>query len=216
MYVNYYSKNKYNKVSRGRKDAIMRFINNQARFILDIGCGRGILGEAIKRKKGVVVHGVDVSSIAIEEAKTKIDKAFCVDIEKDLKDWPSEVKNKKYDVIIISEVLEHLFYPEKLLRNIKELFHHKTKIVVTVPNILFWKNRLSLLFGHFDYKKEGLMDRGHIHFFTWKSLQSLLWQTGYHIISKNNFIPTRGTKLFGKLFPGLFSYQFILLASANK
>jgi len=216
MYTNYYLKNKYNKVSRGRRNGITQLVNDKAKFILDIGCGKGILGEAIKKEKKVVVYGVDISPTAIEEAKDKIDKAFCVDIEKDLKNWPSEVKNKKSDIIIISEVLEHLFYPEKLLENIKKLSHRETEIIITVPNVLFWKNRLKILFGHFDYKNEGLMDRGHIHFFTWESLQSLLWQTGYHIISKNNFIPTRGTKLLGKLFPGFFSYQFILLTSTNK
>jgi len=210
MPTDHFFKNKYNKVSRGRRDGILRFINDKAKLILDIGCGRGILGEVIKKEKRATVYGVDISSAAIKEAKNRIDKAFRVDIERNLKDWPSEIKNKKYDVIVISEVLEHLFYPEKLLENIKEISHHETEIVITVPNVLFWKNRLKMFFGKFEYTDEGIMDRSHIHFFSWKSLKKLLKQSGYYIVAKKHYIPTRGTKWLGKIFPGLFAYQFVV------
>lgn len=216
MPTDYYFKNKYNKVSRGRRDGIMHLIGNKAKFILDIGCSRGTLGEAIKKEKKVIIYGMDISAIAIKKAKDKIDKAFCFNIEKDLKDWPIEIKNKKFDAIIISEILEHLFYPEKLLENIKEMSHPETEIIITVPNVLFWKNRMKILSGRFDYEDQGLMDRGHIHFFTWRSLQQLLEELGYNIITTKHHIPTRGTKILGIFFPGLFAYQFILSISVNK
>jgi len=215
MQIDRHLENKYQKVSKGRREGVLGLINNKARFILDIGCGKGILGEAIKKEKEAVVYGVDISLTAIKEARNRLDKAFCVDIEKDLKDWPPEIKTRKYDVIVISEVLEHLLYPEKLLENIKKMSHSRTEIIITVPNILFWKNRFKIFFGKFEYTDEGIMDRSHIHFFSWKSLQDLLRQSGYYITSKDNFIPTRGIKKIGELFPGLFTYQFIVKVRPN-
>jgi len=207
---NLFFKNRYNKINRSRRNAIMQLISNKTGFVLDIGCGKELLGEAIKKEREVVVYGVDISSIATKEAEKKIDKAFCVDVEKDLEDWPSEIKSKKYDTVIISEILEYLLHPEKLLKNIKKLSHDKTEIIITVPNILFWKNRLKIFFGKFEYTNKGIMDRSHIHFFSWKNLKKLLNQSGYYIVAKEHFIPTRGTKWLGKIFPGLFAYQFVV------
>jgi hypothetical protein len=41
-------------------------------------------------------------------------------------------------------------------------------------------------------------------------------QTGYKIVDQYHHIPTRGTKRIGKLFPGLFAYQFITKIKKNE
>ena len=208
MIKDYYQKKTY-KINRIRRETILSFIGSKEKqLILDIGCGNGELGEIIKKEKGAIVHGIDVSQESIVIAQKKIDFAFMADLEKD--NWLERIKDNKYDKIIISEVLEHLFEPEKILEDIKKVSYDDTEIIITVPNLLFWKNRLKIFFGKFKYTNSGIMDRGHVHFFTWKNLKNLLKFTGYKIFFVKNNVPTRGTKLIGKILPGFFSYQFLL------
>jgi hypothetical protein len=54
-------------------------------------------------------------------------------------------------------------------------------IIVALPNVLHWKQRLEFLKGHFKYTEGGLMDRTHFRFFDWQTAQDLLTQSGYQI-----------------------------------
>lgn len=209
----YYNKKEY-KITRFRKQAILGFIKLENPLILDIGCASGILGSILKKEKNSIVHGVDISGEAIFEARRKLDQVYEFDISRE--GWPEEILKNKYDYIIVSEVLEHLFEPEKLLQKIKKISHKKTEIIITVPNILFWKNRLKIFFGNFNYTNEGIMDKGHIHFFSWKSFKKNMWQAGFEIIEEKHHIPTRGTSWPGCIFPGLFAFQFIIKARKKR
>lgn len=209
---NYY-KNKVYKIGGFRKRVILDFIKKDCPKVLDIGCGDGELGEELKKNKNSSVYGIDISEASVKEAEKKINKAYLCDIANE--EIPEELKNTKFDYIVISEVLEHLMEPEKLLEKVKIFTNKETELIITVPNILFWKNRLKIFFGDFDYTETGLMDRGHVHFFSWESLKRILATCGYHIIDIKHHIPTRGTKKIGKLFPGLFAYQFILKLKIN-
>jgi len=208
-----YYKNKVYKIGGFRKKAILNFIKKDNPRVLDIGCGDGELGEVIKKNKNGIVYGIEISEAAAETAKKKIDKVFLCDLISE--NVSEELKKTKFDYIIITEVLEHLLEPEKLLEKIKVLMDSETELIVSVPNILFWKNRFKIFFGKFDYTDTGLMDCGHIHFFSWKSLQKIFHDCGYEIIKENHHVPTRGTKKLGKFFPGLFAYQFIIKTSTR-
>ena len=205
---NYY-KDKVYKIGGYRKTVILGCITKPGAQVLDIGCGDGELGMLIKEKTKGIVHGVEVSPASVKEAQSKIDTVFCFDIEK-ADAWPSELFSENYNYIVISEVLEHLFDQEAVLGMVKKLVRPETEIIITVPNLLFWKNRLQILLGNFEYTTSGLMDRGHIHIFSWKSFAHMLQSCGFEIVEQKNNIPTRGTQFLGKYFPGLFAYQFVV------
>ncbi|OGZ34763.1 MAG: hypothetical protein A2174_02355 [Candidatus Portnoybacteria bacterium RBG_13_41_18] len=212
----YKTKEVYYRMNRARKEAILSLLEKNGRgLILDVACATGELGETIKNVTQYKVWGADISSNFLETAGKKLDRTFCFDISSDFSSWPAEIKTEKFDKIILSEILEHLFFPERLLKNLKNICVQDAEIIITVPNVLFWKNRLKILFGNFDYTDQGLMDRGHIHFFSWESLEKLVNDAGFQIVDTKNFIPTRGTKWLGKIFPGLFAFQFIVKAKLN-
>jgi 2-polyprenyl-3-methyl-5-hydroxy-6-metoxy-1,4-benzoquinol methylase len=144
--------------------------------ILDVGCGRGQLGEAI-RQIGWKVTGVENSPEACETARTRLDGL----IERDLHDFDgvaAELKGRQFDALIFSDVLEHVYDPLGVLE--RYLAHVKPggKVLISVPNMVVWTNRLKLLFGRVTYDDTGVMDRTHIRFFTFRTAKALARASG--------------------------------------
>lgn len=207
----YYDARVYERVGGARKKAVLSLIPQgiEGKTLLDVGCSNGEFGQMLKIARGLIVHGIDVSRPATEEAKGVLDAVFLADLETgDIRDIVGI--RSSYDYILVSEVLEHLFYPERLLAMLKHCSGSDTRIILTVPNLLFWKNRLKILLGYFDYTDTGLMDRGHIHIFSHKSFLRMLSEAGLEVKETAHNIPTRGTKWLGRIFPGLFAFQFIV------
>ena len=73
--------------------------------LLDIGCGGGLLCEPFARL-GAQVTGIDASKNNIEVAKVHAQKTN-LQIQY-LNKLPEEIKNKKFDVILCMEVIEHV------------------------------------------------------------------------------------------------------------
>ncbi|MCX6786159.1 MAG: class I SAM-dependent methyltransferase [Candidatus Komeilibacteria bacterium] len=205
----------YSRMNHCRKEMILKMIGESPnQVILDIGCSSGYLGEAVKQKLACKFYGMDISSEAVAMAEKVLDGAWQFNLEEDFSQWPEELKAKPYDLIVASEVLEHLFEPEKLLAKLNKLAKLDKSIIITVPNLLFWKNRIKIILGRFNYTDHGLMDRGHIHFFTWASLKSLINNAGYQLAAVKNHCPA--FKWLGRIWPGLFAYQFIVKINSNK
>ena len=101
--------------------------------ILDIGCGGGILCEPLSRLGGQVT-GIDVSENAILSAKTHaqtmgLDINYkCISIE----DFNS--KNYNFDLVIASEVIEHVSNRKHFLQMLKQISSNETSIIITTIN----------------------------------------------------------------------------------
>ena len=111
--------------------------------ILDVGCGGGLLCEPLSRLGGNVT-GIDVSENAIITAKQHASKMglkinyICTSLE--------ELNMKKdFDLIIASEVIEHVLDRKYFLKMIRKISSNKTSFIFTTIN----KSIPSLLFGKF-------------------------------------------------------------------
>lgn len=59
-----------------------------------------------------------------------------------------EIYNKKFDLVLFSETLEHLrINPYFVLQNISKIIKKGGRLILTVPNNLKLSNRLRALFG---------------------------------------------------------------------
>jgi len=145
--------------------------------ILDVGCGTGALGEALK-KKGNIVYGIDISKKSIEIAKKRLDKVVQIDLETENK---LPFKEASFDLIIFGDVLEHFRDPLSVLKNIRKYLKKDGIIIISLPNIANWEIRLKLLFGKFNYQKEGILDDTHVRFFTLKTAKELIKKAGLKI-----------------------------------
>lgn len=214
---NYYnSKHSVYKMNAGRRKHIIDLIPTHTKTVLDIGCGVGDFASVL-HKKGYIVWGVDISEDALRQADEFLEDSFCFNVEDE--QWSAELMSKKFDVIIASEVIEHLFHPELLLKKLKLLLNPGGKIIITTPNFLFWKNRLKMFFGNFKYQNSGLLDFGHIRFFTIDGARTTFLNVGLMPEKEHHFYPNlykRGITFLGDLLPGVFAYQMIFLLSLQK
>lgn len=142
--------------------------------ILDVGCGNGSMAiELIKN--GYDVYGIDASSTGIDIAKRIYpDRFFLLDINSKI--LPKELENIKFDTIISTEVIEHLFDPRGFVELCKNILRNNKKgiIIISTPYHGYLKNLLLSLFNKWDTHLDPLWDGGHIKFWSRKTLTKLL------------------------------------------
>jgi ubiquinone/menaquinone biosynthesis C-methylase UbiE len=195
-------------VSNQRKRSIIDLCGEVAgKKILDIGCGSGELGRDLK-KRGAVVMGVDISEASVRRAQKVLDQVFLLNLEADQLPFGGDL----FDVVILSEVIEHLFFPEKLIEKLKKFMKPDSFVVITTPNFLVFSNRIKMLFGKFEYAETGFFDRGHIHFFTWESLNKMLVDLGLEVVSHLNIFHPKSPPFLKTFFLNLFTYQAVVKA----
>jgi 2-polyprenyl-3-methyl-5-hydroxy-6-metoxy-1,4-benzoquinol methylase len=184
---------------------IKKYIKN-GDIVLDVGCASGYLGTTCPDN---IFYGVDGNAEAVAEAKKVYKDAKLIN----LNDVPSQpVFEEKFDVIVFADILEHLLYPEDILKHFKYYLKPEGRVVVSLPNIALWRNRINLLLGNFDYTDFGTMDRTHLHLYTFRSAQKLLKDAGFRIVDKKG-----AAYLFGPIanlnpfFRSLFSVHVIVV-----
>jgi len=142
--------------------------------VLDLGCSDGALAAELR------VHGHKVTGVDVEEhpgVRDLVDTFVRADLEDGV---PDEVGGG-YDAIVAADVLEHVREPEALLEDLAGRLGPGGSIVACVPNFGHWYPRLRVALGRFDYDLRGILDRGHVRFFTRKSLESMADRAGYSV-----------------------------------
>jgi O-antigen biosynthesis protein len=176
--------------------------------ILDVGCGTGKLAAALKGKLTCYICGIELDKEAGNMAKSSCDEVVIIDLEKLIDKSITFAPGIKYDVIIFGDVLEHVTSPEYLLQYFYALLEDKGYIIASLPNVANWMVRLGLFFGNFDYSG-GILDQGHLRFFTYKSARKLLEDNGYRVVAVVNNNHTWIIRALGRLYKRMFAFQFV-------
>ena len=131
-------------------------------------------------------------------------------------DYPELIKNalkKEYSVITFMDVLEHCKDPESVLRAYKEKLIEGGKIFISVPKILNIRERLSFLFGKFEYQEYGVLDKTHLRFYT-KNTALMLMKKVFKNVNLLECTPRYNfLKPFVRFWPEMFSLQFVIEGS---
>ena len=91
---------------------------------------------------------------------------------------------KKFDLILFSDVLEHIYNPWDCLRRIHDHMNSNGLILLSVPNMQNIKYIQSFANGNFFYQDTGLFDQTHIRFFSSETLTKYVEESNFKIISK--------------------------------
>lgn len=187
--------------SRARKWPSNFELRRGATF-LDIGCGRGVMGQYLQETYGAKVTGLEIIPANFEVARGILHDCLVGDIEK----MDVSAMVGQFDYIVFSDSLEHLLEPQAALEKIKPLLNASGSVLISIPNIRNFRASLPLLLrDNWEYTDEGLLDRTHLRFFTESSITNLLHRSGYRVDRMFVDLPA-GSKvgLLNRLTLGLF------------
>jgi len=163
------------------------------RTVLDVGCGVGLNGAAIKRT-GARVTGIEIVPKSIERARAVLDEVIAADISSDAA-LKNALGSRKFDLIVFADVLEHTLEPRAVLERFLPYLEEDGQVLVSLPNVAAWTVRLGLLRGHFDYQPSGILDDTHLRFFTRESAARLCESAGLEVLTlAQNPMITRAAK----------------------
>jgi len=150
----------------------------QARRILDIGCSQGNLGALLKAQdQQREVVGIELDPMSAAAALSKLDNVLVGDVEKMSLDFPVGY----FDCIIMADVLEHLFNPWDTLLYLKKFLHPQGCLILSIPNVRNFTILNQLINdGQWSYQEAGILDRGHLRFFTVHGLKEML--VSFHML----------------------------------
>jgi 2-polyprenyl-6-hydroxyphenyl methylase/3-demethylubiquinone-9 3-methyltransferase len=98
-----------------RTTFITEKLTAQAPRVLDVGCGGGILSEALA-KSGAKVTGIDLSEASIEAARNHAQQqGLSIDYRVASAEEIAEAQAGSYDAVTCMEMLEHVPQPEKIV-----------------------------------------------------------------------------------------------------
>jgi len=191
-------------------------------FVLDVGCATGFMGKYLIKEKKCVVAGLDLRDDELEVAKKNLNYIFKANIEdpETVKLVLDKTKQKKFDVILSTSLIEHTAQPNLVIENMKKLLKPNGKIIMSTPNIAHWTARIELLKGNFDYTDYGIMDETHLHFFTPKSFKELFIKNKLSVVKQKIDAEGGGfprlSLALSSFFPNIFAYQVLIVAKKIK
>lgn len=143
------------------------------REVADIGCGSGYGCEILKEAGASAVHGADISRSSIRYARSRYGgiAEFSVQNVANLKEYPDDA----FDVVVSSEVLEHIkeYQQEgKAVQELVRITRDKGLIIVATPN-----SELTGEHGFFYDEMEALLRR---YFSRYRLFENALLPFGEH------------------------------------
>lgn len=188
------------------------------RSVLDLGCSSGLLAAELTAM-GHHVTGVDVAHFP------EVASRMAHFVQADLDGGIPDAVGGSFDVVLASDVLEHVRHPEIVLRQMGELLAPGGLALVSIPNFAHWYARARVVSGRFDYDDQGILDRTHLRFFTRRSFDSLVRSAGLRIDRTEAIgVPierltdsgaavvrwaSRLDQLAATVLPSLFAYQYL-------
>ena len=149
--------------------AIVRFVQSfmpdlQQRQVFEVGCASGGILQAFT-EAGAECMGCDLDQRYLNYGRRKGLNLIKADF---LSDYSIQ---KQFDLIILSEVLEHLRHPREALMRIRSALKPKGRFYLEVPNVA---PRIDFL-GH--------LQNAHLWYFDQPTLESLLKECGFHVLT---------------------------------
>ncbi len=165
--------------------------------VLELGCRDGSLTKLFISDNRIT--GVDIDKSALELFEKNLGgKGYYIDLNNE---WP--FKEKEFDVVVASEVLEHLYQPEKTIKKVFETLKDGGIFIGSVPNAFSLANRVRLFLA--QPNKTALSDPTHAHHFSYRELENILKK----YFSEVKLAPLTRYKFLSKIFPSLFSFLIV-------
>lgn len=182
---------------RNRHEALLFLARQSKGRVLDVGCGNGSVLYYLRQYFDELC-GVELSALRADSARRllqRTDARFDIrsgNIEEGL-EWPDNY----FDVIVSADVIEHVVDIWSAAAEMARLIRPGGTLICSTPNIAYLPRRLALLMGRFpstagddegfSVRDGELYDGGHLHYFTYSTLERLFARNGVEIIRRFGF-----------------------------
>jgi|SRR6185312_8749007 SAM-dependent methyltransferase len=155
---------------------MLAFLPESPQRILDIGCGDGFFGAAVKQKFPTCeTWGVEAVAEEARTAALHNDRVITGLLEETV-----DLPERHFDAVFMNDVLEHMTWPEPALATAKRILKPQGRLVISLPNVRYFLNVRDLVFKNdWEYQDRGILDRTHFRFYTTRSAENLLRKNGY-------------------------------------
>ena len=190
-----------------RRDIIADLPPSAKLRILEVGCGTGAtLSLAKMQGKASLTVGVELDKASAEMAREHVDTIIEGNIEVVELPFPSA----SFDVLIMSEVLEHLVDPWTTLRRLRPLLKIGGLLYASSPNIAHISVLRQLCRNRFDYRDAGITDWTHLRWFTPATYREMVEGAGFRANSVRALSPpTPKQRIANALTLGFLSHIFV-------
>ena len=161
------------------RSEMLAFLPPSPTRLLDIGCGEGLFGEAVKTHFPTCeTWGIELVPDAAAKAAGRNDRVLNMPLEQ-----ADEIPDAYFDVVTMNDVLEHIAWPMPALEAAKRVLKPDGRLVLSLPNVQFLLNVLDLVLRNdWEYQDSGILDRTHMRFYTTKSAARLLERAGFEVV----------------------------------
>lgn len=180
--------------------------SNPEAKLLEIGCGNGdTAAYALRQNKCGWCCGVELCEAAAELAKPRLNRVRVGNVETIDFDFPEGF----FDVLILSEVLEHLVDPWATLRRLRRLMKPGALVRSGSPNVCHRSVLRTLLAGRWRYEDKGIFDATHLRWFSPATYRDAFESGGFKVDYVGPAAPLRfKARTLNALTLGKFQYLF--------
>lgn len=171
----------FDPMANPRHDVALSLLHGGER-LLDVGCWNGYLLERIRAAGLYQDHsGVDIVPDGIDATRAKGFQAQVADLNQQGLPFP----DAHFDGVTMLAVLEHVFDPYAVIREIYRVLRPGGELVIEVPNVASLTNRLRISLGRLPVtSRDSGWDGGHLHYFTKHDLDHFLKSEGFEILAR--------------------------------
>lgn len=173
--------------------------------VLEVGsaCGATLLKIQQEFKKSKT-YGIELNKHSASIASIYFPVKFC-NVEQDF----SGFEENYFDYIILGDILEHLYRPDKVVLNMKKYLKKHGKLLASLPNVAHFSVVHGLLSQKWEYVTSGLLDITHLRFFNFNEVEKFALSEGYSVKT------VRYTEIFKSEIQKLFISNLSTLAQKD-
>lgn len=169
--------------------------------VLDLGCGDGALLAELMRNRGVSGYGLEIDTDNVIECVA----AGVNVIQTDLDNGLLAFDDHSFDVVIMSQTLQAVKYPDQLLC---EMVRVGGEGIVTFNNYGHWRSRLQMLGGRVPVggpKQENWFDSSNIHTCSIRDFEGLCHDRGIEVLQRDTLDASHRPAPMMRYLPNLFA-----------
>lgn len=166
---------------QARREDMLPLLPAGVSRVLDVGGGEGGFLQAAKELRGCETHLAEYSEEACRAARGQVDHVWQGDFLTQPFAGLTDQGQGAFDCISFLDVLEHANDPHAWLTRARGLLAPGGSVLLSIPNVGHWGVVADLIEGRWDYCPLGIHCVTHVRFFTWRTLQDLLANAGFHV-----------------------------------